>query len=138
MLTLEDIWTNGLKMMGTCVGAYSARKRFLKEKIDHDAEAVAQLINLPHQHALIVLRVCVQQSLRHLQLSLKFDDLVHRWDKLDSVLRDAVARIRGLPHPTDHLDAALISLPIRMGGSCLTRRSHPMLMQLGQRQGLSP
>jgi hypothetical protein len=27
-----------------------------------------------------------------------------------------VARIRGLPRPTDQLDAAIISLPIKMGG----------------------
>jgi hypothetical protein len=44
--------------------------------------------------------------------------LVHLWDKLDTILRDAVARIRGLPRPspTDQLDAAVISLPIKMGG----------------------
>jgi hypothetical protein len=54
--------------------------------------------------------------LRHLQRSLKSDDLVHLWDKLDSILREAVARIRGLPCSTDQLDAAVISLPIEMGG----------------------
>jgi hypothetical protein len=74
---LDDIPTNGLRMLGTCVGAYSARERFLQEKIDHEAATVAKLINLPHQHTLFVLRVCMQQNLRHLQLSLKSDDLVH-------------------------------------------------------------
>jgi hypothetical protein len=54
--------------------------------------------------------------LRHLQRSLKSDDLVHLWDKLDTTLREAVARIRGLPRPTDQLDAAIISPPIKMGG----------------------
>jgi hypothetical protein len=58
----------------------------------------------------------VQQNLRHLQRSLNSDDLVHLWDKLDTTLWDAVARIRGLPRPTNHLDAALISLPIKIGG----------------------
>ena len=115
-LALEDIRTNGLRMLGTCVGARSAREQFLQEKIDHEAATVAKLINLPHQHALLVLRVCVQQNLRHLQRSLKSDDLVHLWDKLDTTLREAVARIRGLPRPTDQLDAAVISLPIKMGG----------------------
>ncbi|GFZ49914.1 hypothetical protein JCM24511_07317 [Saitozyma sp. JCM 24511] len=103
-------------MLGTCVGARAAREQFLQEKIDHEAATVAKLINLPHQHALLVLRVCVQQNLRHLQRSLKSDYLVHLWDKLDTILRDAVARIRGLPRPTDQLDAAVISLPIKMGG----------------------
>jgi hypothetical protein len=44
----------------------------------------------------------VQQNLRHLQRSLKSDDLDRLWDKLDIVIRDAVGRIRGLPRPTDH------------------------------------
>jgi hypothetical protein len=103
-------------MLGTCVGARSAREQFLQEKINLEAATVAQLINLPHQHALLVLRVCVQQNLGRLQRSLKSDDLVHLWDKLDITLREAVARIRGLPRPTDQLDATVISLPIRMGG----------------------
>jgi hypothetical protein len=71
---------------------------------------------MPHQHALLVLWVCVQQNLRHLQRPLKSDDLVHLWDRLDTTLREAVAMIRGLPRPTDQLDAAIISLPIKMGG----------------------
>jgi hypothetical protein len=105
-----------LRMLGTCVGARSAKEQFLQEKIDHEAATVAKLINLPHQHALLVLRVCVQQNLRHLQRSLKSGDLVHVWDKLDNTLREAVTRIRGLPRPTDQLDAAVISLPIKRGG----------------------
>jgi hypothetical protein len=72
------------------VGARAAREQFLQEKIDHEAATVAKLINLPHQHALLVLRVCVQQNLRHLQRSLKSDDLVHLWDKLDTTLREAL------------------------------------------------
>jgi hypothetical protein len=115
MHALEDIRTDGLRMLGTCVGARSAREQFLQEKIEHEAATVSKLINLPHQHALLVLRVCVQQNLRHLQRSLRSDDLVHLWDKLDTTLREAVARIRGL-RPTDQLDDAVISLPIKMGG----------------------
>jgi hypothetical protein len=115
-LALEDIRTNGLRMLWTCVGARASREQFLQEKIDHEAATVAKPINLPHQHAFLVLRVCVQQNLRHLQRSLKSDDLVHLWDKLDTLLREAVARIRGLPRPTDQLDATVISLPIKMGG----------------------
>jgi hypothetical protein len=116
MLDLEDIRTNGLRMLGTCVGAYSARERFLQDKIDHEAATVAKLINLPHQNALLVLRVCVQQNRGHLQRSRKSDDLVHLWDKLDAILRDAVARIRCLPRPTDRLDVTLISLRSKKGG----------------------
>jgi hypothetical protein len=115
-LALEDIRTNGLRTLGTCVGARAVREQFLQEKIDHEAATVATLFNLPHQHALLVLRVCVQQNLRHLQRSLKSDNLVHLWDKINTTLREAVARIRGLPCPTDQLDATVISLTIKMGG----------------------
>jgi hypothetical protein len=101
--------------LGTCEGARSAREQFLQEEIDHETATVAKLINLPHQHALLVLRVCVQQNLRHLQRSLKSDDLVHLWDKLDNTLQEAVARTRGLTCPTDQLDTAIISLPIKIG-----------------------
>jgi hypothetical protein len=58
----------------------------------------------------------VQQNVRHLQCSLKSDDLFHLWDKLDTILRHTVARIRGLPRRPDHLDATVISLPLKMGG----------------------
>src|SRR5258705_9552754 len=61
-------------------------------------------------------RTSAPKNLRHLQRSLKSDDLVHLWDRLDTTLREAVARIRGLPRLTDQLDAAVISLPIKMGG----------------------
>jgi hypothetical protein len=52
--------------------------------LESEAATVGKLINLPHQHALLVLRVCIQQNLRHLQRSLKSDDLVHLWDRLDA------------------------------------------------------
>jgi hypothetical protein len=34
---LEDIRSNGLRMLGTCMGAYRARERFLQEKINREA-----------------------------------------------------------------------------------------------------
>jgi hypothetical protein len=40
------------------VGARSAREQFLQAKIDHETATITKLINLPHQHALLVLR-CV-------------------------------------------------------------------------------
>jgi hypothetical protein len=78
---------------------------------------VAKHINLPLQHALLVLRAHVPlYLLRHLQRSLKSNDLVHLWDKLNAILRDAVASIRGRLCPTHHLDLTHISQPINMGG----------------------
>jgi hypothetical protein len=116
-LGLEDIRAICLRLLGTCEGSTQSQGAFLPEKTNHEATTVAKLINLSHRNALFVLRVCVEQNVRCLQRSLKSDDLVpHLWDKLGTVLRDAVARIIGLPRPTDRLDASLISLPIKMGG----------------------
>jgi hypothetical protein len=108
--------SNTTDLRGGTRRAQAAREQFLQEKINHEAATIAKLINLPHQHALLVLPECVQQNLRHLQRSLKSDDRVHLGDKLDTTLREAVARIRGHPRPTDQLDAAVISLQIKMGG----------------------
>jgi hypothetical protein len=59
---LENFGTNGLRMRR------SAERQgvFLLQKIDHDAATAAKLINLPHQHSLQVLGVCVQLNLRDL------------------------------------------------------------------------
>jgi hypothetical protein len=82
----------------------------------------------------------ILHALRHLHRPLKSDDLIHLWDKLDTTLRDAVARIRGLPSSTDHLDAAPISLLIKMGGlgSCPAIWLHTTLMQQRRRRQTSP
>ncbi|GFZ52260.1 hypothetical protein JCM24511_10033 [Saitozyma sp. JCM 24511] len=76
LLALEDTGP----MASRCL-ELAARERFLHEKIDHEASTVGKLINLPLQHRLLSLR-----------RSLKPDDLVHHWDKLDPILWDAVAR----------------------------------------------
>jgi hypothetical protein len=47
-LTLTNVKTHGHKMLGTCVGSFSARERFLLEKIKHEASTIAKLATLPH------------------------------------------------------------------------------------------
>lgn len=56
---------------------------------------VGKLKDLPRQHALLLLRFCIQQNLRHLQRSLRFDDLVDLWERLDTMLWEEVKRMKG-------------------------------------------
>jgi hypothetical protein len=116
--SLQDIRENGLEILGTCVGSRQARERFLAAKIASEEESLLKLSNLPNQHALLVLRNCIQQNLRHLQRSLRSDDLPHLWDQLDTSLQAAVARIQGrtTSTPLDRLESTLINLPVRLGG----------------------
>jgi hypothetical protein len=114
---LNTIRDHGLKVLGTTVGPHSARLAFLKSKIDHLRPKLNNLINLPHQHALLTLRLAVQQDLRHLQRTLKSDDLSDQWDELDNLLWDTVRQLRGSTGPLDQpTDNTLLALPIRLGG----------------------
>lgn len=52
------------------VGPDSARSAFLKSKIDQLPAKLDNLTNLPHPHALLTIRLAIQQDLRHLQRTL--------------------------------------------------------------------
>jgi hypothetical protein len=106
-----------LKLLGTVVGPREVRASFLDGKIDGVKEKLDKLVDLPNQHALLLLRMAVQQDLRHLQRILKSDDLSDRWRRLDDILWDAARRIRGASTPLGgEADSTLLSLPVRMGG----------------------
>lgn len=116
--TLQEARETGLQLLGSCIGPTAARERFLEAKIVAEEALLAKLVDLPHQHALLVLRQCLQQNLRHLQRSLRSDDLKHLWERLDKSLANSVRRIRaaGSPAPSQAIDDTLIALPIKLGG----------------------
>ena len=117
IVALEDVKESGLEMLGTCVGPLQARASFLEAKIEREEQLLTQLVDLPHQHALLVLRTCLQQNLRHLQRSLQSGDLSHLWQRLDSAIFNAARRIRaGDQDFLQQQDNALLSLPVRLGG----------------------
>ena len=115
LVALEDARNDGLQLLGTCLGPTEARERFLLAKIEAEERLMDFLTNLPHQHALLLLRTSIQQNLRHLQRSLPSHDLQHLWRRLDCSLYNAVARIRSADRQGPH-DPALITLPIKLGG----------------------
>jgi hypothetical protein len=73
-----------MQLLGSCIGPTAVIERFLEAKITAEETLLAKLVALPHQHALLVLRQCLQQNLRHLQRSLHSDDLQHLWERLDA------------------------------------------------------
>lgn len=89
-ITFAEMAENGLKMLGAMVGPKKARERFLKDKVENEARNIARLKDLPHQRALLPLRFCVQPNLRHLQRSLKSDDLKDYWEKMGQELWEEV------------------------------------------------
>ena len=118
--SVEDIKTNGIKMLGTCLGPKEVRAEFLQGKIEELETKIGRLVGLPHQHALLLLRQCLQQDLRHLQRCLFSDDLTDLWSKLDQIIWDSALRMRGAKEipglDTSTLDNQLLSLPVRLGG----------------------
>jgi hypothetical protein len=115
---LQEARETGLQLLGRCIGPTAVRERFLEATIAGEEALLAKLVDLPHQHALLVLRQCLQQNLRHLQRSLRSDDLGHLWERLDASLANSVRRIRAAayPAPSPAVDNALIALPIKLGG----------------------
>jgi hypothetical protein len=136
-MVLQEARETGLQLLGSCIGP-AARQRFLEATIISEEALLAKLVDLPHQHPLLVLRQCLQQNLRHLQRSLHSDDLEHLWERLDASLGNSVRRIRAGASvaPSLAVDNALISLPVKPGG--LGILSLGGTMERGARDALKP
>ncbi|GFZ44347.1 hypothetical protein JCM24511_02069 [Saitozyma sp. JCM 24511] len=118
MSALQESREQGMQLLGSCIGPTAVRERFLEAQVAGEEALLAKLVDLPHQYALLVLRQCLQHNLRHLQRSLRSNDLGHLWERLDASLANSVRRIRAaaIPTPSQVVDKALIALPIKLGG----------------------
>ena len=115
LVALENARNDGLELLGTCFGPTEPRERFLRAKIKEQELLLESLVNLLHQHALLLCRTSIQQNLRQLQRCLSSSDLGHLWRCLDRFLHAAMARICSADSQGPH-DPALITLPIKLGG----------------------
>jgi hypothetical protein len=61
---LQEARENRLQPLGSCIGPTAVRESFPKAKIAAEDALLAKLVDLPHQHALLVLQQCLQQHLR--------------------------------------------------------------------------
>jgi len=120
-MTLDTIKREGLSILGSRIGSTNAQASFLDAKVDCLLGQVKNLGSLPHQHALLLLRQCLQQDLRHLQRSLASDTKIKAaWAKLDLGLLNEVRRLRGRVSNREgdrsDIENSLMALPVRLGG----------------------
>jgi len=92
---LDDLRDNGAEILGSLIGPGDKRAAFLASAVDQQRQLIARLPSFPHQHALLLLRMCNQANLRHLMRSLVTSDIDHLWTELDGVIREELYRIRG-------------------------------------------
>ena len=120
-ITLADAKSDGIEILGSCLGSSTVRKRFLEEKVEKLEAKMSRLAGLPRQHSLLLLRQCLQQELRHLQRCLPSDDLSDVWRRLDRAVWDTANDLRGaraeeITESQAKITDILYSLPVRMGG----------------------
>lgn len=112
---LREVERDGLACLGTCVGSAAARLAFLEAKVEEQIPVLQRIKDLPGQEAFLLLRMCVSNNLRHLQRSLRTDDLPGAWSRLDSAFLAAFHHLRASPRRLG-TDAGLLTLPARLGG----------------------
>ena len=127
--SINDIKTNHLDILGSRIGSKNDRNSFLKNKIDIFEEKLSVLQKLSCSHeALLLLRSCVNQDLRHLLRSLESDDIREQWNRADQLLIKTIKILRGDTFLTDtntlninntsskRIEETIIHLPVRYGG----------------------
>ena len=122
-VSLEEIKQDGFELLGTVVGAKEKRREFLHDAVSQSIQKIGTLRPLYHQTSLLLLRKCISADLRHLQRTLRTDDIADEWDRLDLALWDEVKRIRGRLDidgvegiADDCLGRRLTTLPAKFGG----------------------
>jgi hypothetical protein len=91
---VEDIRRDGITFLGTAVGSTEFRRASLNKKVDEQVRFLDQLPSLSFQTALILLRQCTPQNLRHFQRCLRTNDLRRCWEEIDQQLEHS---LRNLP-----------------------------------------
>lgn len=134
--TVERLRETGLCALGTCLGPLEARQRFLEEKATSWQQAIAKLSGVPKHHALTLLRQSSHLLLRHLQRSLDPEGLGEVWAAVDQTLLDVVKSLMGDVGAGCPSDAAIISLPAKMGGLGIPRFAEmaPRIYPVARRQ----
>ena len=105
-------------ILGSMVGTVEARRAFLRSKIDDLRPVLTRLRGLPHQEALLLLRLCFAPQLMHLLRTMDLSDLEEELEELDMLFRDQLdfLRFAAPTHPADEKVKRVYSLPLSVGG----------------------
>ena len=109
---------NDLPILGSMVGTVEARRAFLTSKIDNMRPVLARLRGLPHQEALLLLRLCFAPQLMHLLRTMDLSDLEDELEELDRMFQNQLDLLRfaAPTHPADEKAKRVYSLPLSVGG----------------------
>lgn len=130
-IPLSSISEAGTELLGTAIGSREYREAFLTRKVASVESYLPRLADLPHQHSLLLLRLCLQHDLRHLLRSPSSADLKASWARLDAALWSQIERMRGGQHAEPErrqIFDAISQLPVKLGGLGIT--SHQALAPL--------
>ena len=119
-ISLVDV-VNGdanFPILGSMVGTVEARRAFLRGKIDDLQPVLTRLRGLPHQEALLLLRLCFAPQLMHLLRTMDLSDLEEELEELDMLFQDQLDLLRfaAPTHPADEKAKRVYSLPLSVGG----------------------
>ena len=116
----QQVATEGVCLLGTCIGPPEARSAFLASKIAKLEHALGMLPQLRSQDAQLLLRMCYLPRLSHLQRTLDPAGIEVNWTRHDRAVFNAARRMCG-DFPIRPQTRDLVELPLRYGGLGLTR-----------------
>ena len=125
--SFPDIRAHGIDILGSHIGPKESRTTFLSHRAIELASDISVLRLIPHQHALLCLRLSIQQRLRHLLRSMSSDDMIPIWTQIDSLIISEFSRIRSHSGAVSPHDRTLITLPLRYGGCGILSHVDTML-----------
>lgn len=112
---LDEIRQEGIQILGSFIGPTTKKKAFLEAKIDELRQISRKLLDLPKQHALLLLRSSTSSLLRHLPRTLGIDGLQSSYEAIDKMIIQLIRSLKS-PNKPKPTDIDLISLPTRLGG----------------------
>lgn len=121
----RDVVTSetGLNVLGTTIGSVIARRTFIRGKIEIMQHQMNRLRQLPFQHMLLLLRLCIAPELTHLLRTMDLSDLDDELNELDQLVYNLVRYLRLAPDQQlngnpdrDRIANRVTTLPISLGG----------------------
>lgn len=123
-VSVAEIQTSGLPVLGSLVGPLEVRRKFLQDKIEQQKQRLTEVHSMQSHHGYKALSHVILGELRHLLRCLDSSDLEDVWQSLDRHHQSLVQAWRGSLADTAELsntEKTIVGLPIKMGGCGITQ-----------------